>query len=652
MEIKVNNNEILWSNMGEEVLVEAYGTSGIRIRASYRSCVDRSLNWNLIPVKAGSAKAERTEEQAILENGNIKAVITGNGVIAFYKKQRKKESCILREYWIDEGCGMPSYQQARSYKGGVGNRYHIKTYFYPNEGEHLYGMGQEVTGCFDLKGCTIDLCQKNTKCSIPFYLSTKGYGFLWNNPSTGRAEFAKNRFLWEADVAKQLDYIVIAGDNPGEIMQSYTEMTGRAPEFPEWAYGLWQSKLRYRTQDEVLEIARDYKRRGLPLSVLVIDYFHWPAQGDWRFDERYFKEPEKMVKELEDMGIKPMISVWPTVDPRSENYREMLEKGYLVTCEHGVNVVFMCRGPETYIDLTNPEARHYLWNKIQENYGKHGIRCFWIDESEPEMYPYDYENIHYYQGNGAEVSNIYPYWYAETFAGKAELTLVRCAWIGSQRLGTVMWSGDVPSTFDSFRQQVIAGLHIAVCGIPWWTTDIGGFYGGDAADELFRELMIRWFQFGVFCPVLRMHGYRRPYDEAGSMDDMSGPCNSGAPNELWSFGEEAYEIMKKFLFIREELKPYLKKQMKKASESGIPPMRPLLFDFMEDENTWQIEDEYLFGDLLLVAPVMEYKARKRRVYLPRNTVWKNVWTGECSQGGTHIIAEAPLEQIPLFIKTL
>jgi alpha-D-xyloside xylohydrolase len=595
MEYKIEDNRIRWAFKGEEVLAEVCGTESIRVRASFGSPVDEKRNYNLKKSEDLEGKACLTKEGAVLCAGNLRAEIYDEGRVTFYYRDKK----ILKEMWIDEKSGMPPFQRAREYKGISGERFHIQTFFEPSEEEHIYGMGQENTGCFDLKGCTVDLCQKNTKCTIPFYISTLGYGFVWNNPAVGRAEFVKNRTLWEARMSRQLDYVVIGGGEPRRIMEYYTELTGRMPAVPDWIFGLWQSRLRYRTQRELLEVAQEYRRRKIPLSVIVLDYFHWPYQGDWRFDEEYFPDPGAMAEELDEAGVRLMVSVWPTVDRRSENYRNLEELGGLITSERGPDVLFMCRGAETYVDMTNPEAADVLWEKLRDNYVEYGISSFWLDEAEPEIYPYDYENMRLRIGNGLEESNYYPYAYSDGVEERLRadniwsvdgdrqtdgINLVRSGWIGSQRLRAVIWSGDVPSTFKSFKNQLAAGLHMSMCGIPLWTTDIGGFYGGDPEEKEFRELMIRWFQFGTFCPVMRMHGYRKPYVEKGNMDDMSGECSSGGPNEIWSFGEEAYGIMLNYIQIRERMIPYIKEQLAITRRTGTPIMRPLVYDYPGDAN--------------------------------------------------------------------
>jgi alpha-D-xyloside xylohydrolase len=230
------------------------------------------------------------------------------------------------------------------------------------------------------------------------------------------------------------------------------------------------------------------------------------------------------------------------------------------------------------------------------------------------------------------------------------INLVRCAWAGSQKYGALVWSGDIHSSFRSMRYQLAAGLNMAIAGIPWWTTDIGGFYAGNIHDETFKECLIRWFQYGTFCPVFRLHGDRQPAQPPLSDKLGGGMCKSGAANEVWSYGEDVYEILVRYLFMREQLKPYIHELMKAAHEKGTPPMRPLFYDFPDDPHAWEIEDQYLFGQDILVAPVMELGQRERSVYLPSGACWKNACTGEVFDGGTSIVCPAPLDVIPIFLR--
>ena len=651
---KTEGNRIIWETAGELVYIEPYGRDAIRFRSSKSLRIDEALNWTLEePASPEGVIIEADDEKACMTNGKIQVTITGDGTVTYRNTRTGK--VLLEEYWIDGRVHTAPLRRAREYRVTSGNQFKISLYFKAEPGEHFYGMGQDANDCFDLKGSTVELLQKNGKCTIPYTYSSRGYGFIWNNPAIGRAEFVNNHTMWHVQCAKQIDYVIIAGDTPGEINEKFTAVTGRAPMLPEWAAGFWQCKLRYETQEELLQVAREYKKRGLPISVIVIDYFHWTMQGEWKFDPEKWPDPKAMVSELESMGIKLMVSVWPTIDPRSENYAYMREHNYILRGERGVDVVFMFFGPQTYVDTTHPGAQEFFWSRAKKNYYDYGIRTFWLDEAEPEMRPYDYDNVRMYLGNGEEVSNIYCVGFAKAFydglkaQGEEVCNLVRCAWLGSQRYGVVLWSGDIASTFDSLRKQLKAGLNVAMCGIPWWTTDIGGFINGDPESEEFRELMIRWFEFGVFCPIFRLHGFRLPYPVRDILNP-DGYCGSGGPNEVWSFGEEAYEIIRRYMYVREELKPYIMGQMKLASEDGTPVMRPLFYDFCGDKNVYDIGDEYMFGPDLLVAPVVELGARKRMVYLPEGCRWKDAGTGMVYDGGTRIEADAPLDTIPLFLK--
>jgi alpha-D-xyloside xylohydrolase len=250
-----------------------------------------------------------------------------------------------------------------------------------------------------------------------------------------------------------------------------------------------------------------------------------------------------------------------------------------------------------------------------------------------------------------EISCLYPYYLAQTvYEGQVEngqneiINLIRSGWIGSQRFGTLLWSGDISGDFKTLRQQVKAGLNIGLCGIPWWTTDIGGFWG-NPQKEGYKELLLRWFQFGTFCPVMRIHGVRRP------MIKLEGQItNTGSPNEVWSYGEDALKIMTHYLDVRERLRPYIQKQMDIASQDGSPVMRPLFFDFPKDEKCYKIEDQYMFGPDILVAPVLEEGAASRQVYLPEGSSWKDALTGKTYKGGQVIDSKVSIENIPLFTR--
>ena len=665
-ELFKRDNAIEWHFDRQTLRIEPWGKNSLRVRATQRGAFSENL-WALLPVTSQQASISEGKESLTIRNGNLSATVNSKGQLAFHNQ---RGDLLLEEMWRQRstvGIGATEKSQdkyisalkldGREFKPNPGGKYQLTVRFEAAKDEKIYGMGQYQQPWLDLKGCTLELAQRNSQASVPFMQSSLGYGMLWNNPAIGEASFAKNGTQWKALVCEEMDYWITAGDSPVEITRQYAEATGKAPPMPKFATGFWQCKLRYRTQQEVLDVAREYQRRSLPLSVIVIDFFHWPNQGTWCFDPIDWPDPQAMVSELREMGIETMVSVWPTVDSRTESYKEMKSKGYLVTTERGVSVNLDFMGNCTFFDATNPAARQYVWNKVKENYYDAGIRLFWLDEAEPEYRAYDFDNYRYHTGPVLEVGNSYPRDFAQGFyeglqaQGEKEIVnLVRCAWAGSQRYGVLAWSGDVHSSFHALRNQLAAGLNMGMAGIPWWTTDIGGFQGGNIHDPAFHELLIRWFQWGAFCPVFRLHGYRDPQVQPPEAFRNGIPqCNSGSPNEVWSYGEENCQIMSHWLQVRESIRPYIDGVMAQASEHGDPVMRPLFYHYPQQSNSWEIEDQYLLGEDLLVAPVMQAGQRQRDVWLPEGESWISL-SGENYQGGKLIAVEAPLESIPVFIR--
>ena len=649
-----DENTLLFQNDNDYIRIEPYGKNILRVRARRDNCFG-VRDYALLPTQGVETQISINEDLAEIANGEIKATIDKNGKISFYRFDGKM---LLEELYT----GKPLKVKGHDWKDIGNGKYRIKVSFNAAEGEKIFGMGQYQQPFLDLKGATLELAHRNSQASVPFYISSLGYGFVWHMPSIGEVSFSANVTRWTAEMGEEIDYLVICGNTPASILESYMEITGKPPMMPEYAMGFWQSKLRYWSQSELLEVARGYKERGIPLSVIVCDFFHWPHQGDFKFDLNYFPDPEGMVKELKDMGTELMVSVWPTVQLDSENYKEMEEKGYLIKNYRGIRTHTECVAPAVFYDTTNEEAGEFVWDKAKKNYYEKGIKIFWLDEAEPEYDFYDYDNHLYYLGDCLEVGNIYPQKYAENFyigmqnEGQENiLNLIRCAWLGSQRYGALVWSGDVMATYEALRCQVRAGLNMAMSGIPWWTTDIGGFDGGTNDDPEYRKLIARWFEYATFCPVLRLHGCRSPWEETHdeNTEPISGAgiCGTGAPNEIWSYGKECEEIFTKYIFIRERLKPYIKELMEEAHQSGTPPMRPLFYDFPNDKMAWEIDCEYMFGSDLLVHPIVHENKYSEYVYLPDSKhKWINVWTGEAFDGKQLVKCDAPLDKIPLFIK--
>lgn len=659
MAFRAEENKLVYHYDAEELWIEPWGKNSFRVRSTKMAQMP-SEDWALLPPVNCKAEIQLYEDgSASIRNGKILANMTPGGKLSFH---RGDGTLLLNEYVRNRSDVKAEYCsaldiEAREFRPLLGGDYNLSLRFESTApDEKIYGMGQYQQPYLDLKGTDLELAHRNSQASVPFALSSLGYGFLWNNPAVGRVTFGKNITTWEAQSTKLMDYWITAGDTPAELEEAYAKATGTVPMMPDYATGFWQCKLRYQTQEELLEVAREYKRRKLPISVIVIDFFHWPLQGEWKFDPTYWPDPDAMIAELKEMGIELMVSIWPTVDYRSENFDEMMEKGYLIRTDRGFRIGMDFQGNTIHYDATNPGAREYVWQKAKKNYYDKGVKLFWLDEAEPEYTVYDFDNYRYYLGPNVQVGNWYPVMYAKTFFdGMQEqgqeniLNLLRCAWAGSQKYGALVWSGDIHSSFSSLRNQFAAGLNMGLAGIPWWTTDIGGFHGGWVDDPNFHELLIRWFEYGTFCPVMRLHGDREPHKpQYGTTGGAT--CVSGADNEVWSYSPEVLDICTKYLFLRERLRPYVTEQMKQAHEKGTPVMRPLFYDFPQDKKAWDVEDEYLFGPDILVAPVMYAKQLKRSVYLPEGASWTNAWTKETYEGGQVIDVDAPIDCIPLFLK--
>lgn len=660
----------LYLRNGNELLeIRPWGNNSFRVRSTKFSTYtgENHALTESIPENEATVSVNETQKSGEITNGKLTAKLDAFKNISFYKQNGDLLLKGFQRNRIDDmSAGIDAEKvnhfnsalniDSREFKPILGGDFELKVRFESDPNEKLFGMGQYQQDFLNLKNAKLELAHRNSQASVPFLLSSKGYGFLWNNPAIGDVDFAKNVTEWHSLATKEMDYWITCGDKPSDIEEQYADVTGKVPMMPDFAMGYWQCKLRYRTQEELLDAAHEFKKRNLPISVIVIDYFHWSKSGEYTFDEKYWPNPEKMIKELHEMGIKLMVSVWPTIDETSSHYKDMEEKGYLVQTERGVPITMNFLGNNGFVDFTNPDAQDYLWQLLKKNYQDKGVDLFWLDEAEPEYTVYDFDNYRYQNGTNLQVGNTYPVGYSKAIydgqkaSGKTDIiNLVRCAWAGSQKYGALVWSGDIDSSFQSLRNQLAIGLNMGIAGIPWWTTDIGGFHGGVDDNEDFRELVTRWFEFATFCPVMRMHGDREPHTEPLS-NEGGGKMPSGGATEPWAYGEATYSIMKKYMNLRTNLKDYIKVQMKNAHEKGTPVIRPLFYNFSQDNQAWNIEDEFLFGDSILIAPVLYEKLKQRQVYLPNGTDWINANTGEFVTGGQTISVETPIDELPIFIR--
>jgi alpha-D-xyloside xylohydrolase len=525
-----------------------------------------------------------------------------------------------------------------------GENTHRAESFFSIYGSHegLYGLGQHQAGVWNYRGESVDISQDNSNISIPFLVSSKGYGVYWNNDSRSRFNNRFANYLYvSSEVADVIDYYFFYGPDLDKVVADYRELTGQAPMFGRWAYGFWQCKNRYKSQEEILGVAKKYRDLHLPVDNIVQDWFWWNRKGEFVFNKNY-PDPKGMVDELHRENVHLMISIWPFFEPGSTNYDYMDQHGWFVDKFKFAKPPYHTNAMAVY-DATNPEARKYYWDQIDKALFSIGIDAWWMDTTEPETEGQE-ENIllnhKLYVGSGNRYLNIYPlmdtgavYQGQRSASDKKRVYILsRSAFSGEQRNSVTAWSGDVVSDFVTFRRQIPAGLNFALSGIPYWTTDIGGFVFGSPADPKFRELFVRWFQFGTFSPVMRVHGTRNP-DE----------------NELWSYGPDAQKILVSFDKLRYRLLPYIYSLAWKTTSESYTPMRPLVMDFRTDERAENIGDQFMFGPAFLVNPVTEPAASMRQLYLP-NAKWYDFWAGTSSQGGKMIEAAAPLERIPLYIR--
>ena len=506
--------------------------------------------------------------------------------------------------------------------------------------EAFYGLGQHQAGVLNWRGESVDMVQDNTNISVPMLLSSNGYGIFWNNGSRSRFN---NRFVHalyiSSEVADSIDYYFLYGPDFDRIVAGYRELTGQAPLFGRWAYGYWQCKNRYDSQQELESVAAKYRALHIPLDNIVQDWFWWNVMGEPVFNKNY-PDPKGLLETLHKEHVHIMFSVWPYFRPGSPVYDDMDKKGFFIdkTKVSG----FHPAGMALY-DAFNPEARKYYWKLMNDSLFRIGADAWWLDTTEPETEGLETNLLATHKvaiGNGARYANEFPLltttgvYEGQRAASdqKRVFILSRSGYAGVQRNSVAVWSGDVDPNWETFRRQIPAGLNLSVAGIPYWTTDIGGFVSANPDNEKYRELYVRWFQFGTFSPVFRAHGTRTTNQ-----------------NEIWSYGPDAQKILTSYDQLRYRLMPYIYSLAWKTTSEGYSIMRPLVMDFREDTRAQNVSDEFLFGPALLVNPVVEPGATSRRVYLPDAT-WYDFWTGKSVSGGKSVEMAASIELLPLFVR--
>jgi len=508
--------------------------------------------------------------------------------------------------------------------------------------EGLFGLGQHQAGVWNYRGESVDVSHENSNIAVPLMVSSNGYGLFWNNYSRSKFNNRFANYLYiTSEVADTIDYYFLYGPELDQVVAEYRELTGAAPMFGKWAYGFWQCKNRYKSQAELLGVAHKYRELKIPVDNIVQDWFWWNRKGEHVFNTNY-PDPKGMVDDLHKNNIHLMISVWPFFEPGSKEYDYMDKQGWFIDKFKYDKLPYHRAGMAAY-DATNPAARKYYWDLMNKALFSIGIDAWWLDTVEPETEGLE-DNVQLGHklaiGSGNRYVNLYPLLTEEgVYKGqrsasdqKRVFILGRSAFAGSQRAAVTAWSGDILSNFETFKRQIPAGLNYSISGLPYWTTDIGGFVSGDPNDPGYRELFVRWFQFGTFSPIFRVHGTR-----------------STDQNELWSYGPEAQKILTDYDRLRYELMPYIYSVAWKTTNEGYTPMRALVMDFRTDPRALNIGDQFMFGPAILVNPVVEEKATSRHLYLP-NVKWYDFWTGASLQGGKAIDTPAPIEKLPLFVR--
>jgi alpha-D-xyloside xylohydrolase len=548
--------------------------------------------------------------------------------------------------------------------------YHTKLEFEWADGEALYGLGSHEEDMLNLRGQRQYLYQHNMKAVVPVLVSTRGYGILLDSYSLMTFhDDGSGSYLW-TDVDDELDYYFVYGPEFDQIVRQLRLLTGPVPMLPKWAFGYVQSKERYVSQAELIEIVREYRARGLPLDCIVQDWKTWVGElwGQKSLDPEWFPNPQQMMNDLHALHAKLMISIWPTMHPGGANWREMRDQGFLL-------------GNQATYDAFNPAARACYWKQANDGLFSHGVDAWWCDCTEPfepdwqgaiKPEPEDRMRINTEEAKrylDPAVINAYSLLHSKgIYEGQRAVTrskrvvnLTRSAYAGQQRYATITWSGDTAANWETLRRQIPAGLNFCATGLPYWTLDIGAFFVkkkpelwfwcGDydqGVDDLgYRELYARWFQYGAFLPMFRAHG-------------------TDTPREIWRFGnpgELVYDTLVKYLRLRYRLMPYIYSLAGQVTHQDYTMLRVLPFDFRHDPNTYDIDDEYMFGPAFLVCPVtkpmyfaanstpLEKVEKTRSVYLPSGSDWYDFWTGKRYAGGQTISADAPLETMPLYVRS-
>ena len=640
--------------------IQFYSSSEVRVLKwpEGNTFTKQSLSVIKTPQKTAFIIKQQGDELS-MKSENLRVLLNlKNGRIQF---TNLKNESLLKER--EEGTEFSDFSDA-----GV-KTYSVYQSFVLDKNEAIYGLGQQQHGKMVKRNLKLNMIQGNTDDYIPFFMSVKGYGLFWDNYSPSLFEDSPEETSFKSDVGDCIDYYFMYAGSADGVIACMRDLTGQVPMFPLWTYGYWQSKERYKSQDELLEVVKKYRELEVPLDGIIQDWQYWGNNYLWNameFLNPGFHDPQKMVNDVHKLNAHMMISIWNSFGPETKQYKELDKIGALMdfkTWPESGSEIWPPRmdypsGVRVY-DPYNPEAREIYWKYLSKGIFSLGMDGWWMDSSEPDhldFKPSDFDNKTYL-GSFRKVRNAFPlmtvggvYEHQRSVSsGKRVFILTRSAFAGQQRCGANTWSGDVVASWDALRNQISAGLNFSLSNIPYWNSDIGGFflwnYKNKLEDAEYRELYARWIQFGAFCPMMRSHG-------------------TDAPREIYQFGKKGdkiYDAIEKYINLRYRLLPYIYSASWDVTANQSSLMRALVMDFDRDKQALNINDEYLFGKSILVCPVTDAMyskdmkedfgtVRSRELYLPNGAEWFDLWTGEKLKGGQTIKKETPIDIMPLYVK--
>ena len=601
-----------------------------------------------------SVTTEKKGETVSLKSNAVRVDFNvRTGRISFFDKQGK---ALFTEK--DYGAQFTPFNDA-------GNpTFSVRQAFLLDKDEAIYGLGQQQVDDLNQRNHKHFMRQRALYASVPIIQSTKGYGMFWDNYSPTTYTDNPQEMSFDSEVGECMDYYFMYGGNADGVIAQIRDLTGQAPMYPLWTFGFWQSRERYKSQQETMEVVDKYRELGIPLDGIIQDWQYWGPNSNWNsmnFDNPEFPDPQKMIDHVKKKNAKIMISIWASFGPDTNPYKD-LEK---------INALFNFKtwpadgGVKAY-DAYNEKARDIYWEHLNKGLFSKGIDAWWTDSTEPDhldVQERDFD-IPTAMGTYRSVVNAFPlmsnkgvYEHQRAVTSdKRVYLLTRCAFAGQQRYAANTWSGDVMCNWETFRKQIPTGLNFSLSGIPYWNTDIGGFfnwpYHGGAENKAYHELYTRWFQYGTFLPMQRSHG-------------------SGVKKEIYNLGKKGdwvYDSEEKYINLRYALLPYLYSTGWQVTDNAGSFLRALFMDFNEDKKVHTISNQYMFGKAFLVTPVTRNmyvfsdkeqwkdpyedfsKTGTQDVYLPKGTKWFDFWTGEALNGGQLVTKEVPIDIIPLYVR--